>query len=192
MARRGDLGGAEALSTHAVAPILLASTSPQRRVILEQLGIPFDAVAPDYEEHDPPDADPVQLVREHARGKAQSVARGAGERPVLGVDTSVWLDGSVYGKPTNAGDAERMLEELSGKTHTVVSGLCLLTSGWEVLEKMTTDDRLSEIPVIVLSAMAGERPNRAQGLVRKPFALETLVAAIRGCLPDREGAAAPN
>ena len=55
------------MSAHAVAPILLASTSPQRRVILEQLGIPFDAVAPDYEEHDPPDADPVELVREHVR-----------------------------------------------------------------------------------------------------------------------------
>ena len=78
LAGRGDLGGAEAVSAHAVAPILLASTSPQRRVILEQLGIPFDVVAPDYEEHDPPDADPVELVREHARGKARSVARGRG------------------------------------------------------------------------------------------------------------------
>ena len=45
------------MSAHAAAPILLASTSPQRRVILEQLGIPFDVVAPDYEEHDPPDAE---------------------------------------------------------------------------------------------------------------------------------------
>ena len=126
------------MSTHAVAPILLASTSPQRRVILEQLGIPFDSVAPDYEEHDPPDADPVQLVREHALGKARSVARHAGERAVLGVDTSVWLDGSVYGKPANAADAERMLEQLSGKTHTVVSGLCLLTPGWEGVEHEET------------------------------------------------------
>jgi septum formation protein len=126
------------VSAHAVAPILLASTSPQRRMILEQLGIPFDAVAPDYEEHDPPDADPVELVREHARGKARSVASDAGERPVLGVDTSVWLDGSVYGKPADATDAERMLEQLSGNTHTVVSGLCLVTPGWEVVEHSST------------------------------------------------------
>ena len=133
----GDLAGAEAVSSHVAEPILLASTSPQRRVILEQLGIPFDVVAPEYEEHDPPDADPVDLVREHARGKARSVA-AAGERPVLGVDTSVWLEGSLYGKPADATDAERMLERLAGKTHTVVSGLCLRTPGWEVVEHEST------------------------------------------------------
>ena len=54
--------------------LVLASTSPQRRAILEQLRIPFDAVAPAYVEHDPPDADPVSLVRDHAVGKARSVA----------------------------------------------------------------------------------------------------------------------
>ena len=133
------------MSSHVVDPILLASTSPQRRVILEQLGIPFDAVAPDYEEHDPPDADPVQLVREHAVGKARSVAPRAGERPVLGVDTSVWLDGSLYGKPANAADAERMLGQLSGKTHTVVSGLCLLTPAWEVVEHEATSVSFREL-----------------------------------------------
>ena len=133
------------MSAHAAAPILLASTSPQRRIILEQLGIPFDAVAPDYEEHDPPDADPVELVREHARGKATSLAAGAGERPVLGVDTSVWLDGSVYGKPADAADAERMLEQLSGRTHTVVSGLCLITPGWTVVEHASTHVTFREL-----------------------------------------------
>jgi DNA-binding response OmpR family regulator len=66
-----------------------------------------------------------------------------------------------------------------------------MVSGWEVLERMTADDRLADIPVIVLSAMAGERPDRAQGLVRKPFALETLVAAIHGCLPDDDGDGVP-
>jgi septum formation protein len=112
-------------------PILLASTSPQRRSILEQLGLPFDVVAPAYEELDPPDASAVDLVREHARGKARSVAGVAGDRPVLGVDTAVVLDGETYGKPVDAGDAERMLERLAGRTHTVVSGLCLVTPGWE-------------------------------------------------------------
>ena len=68
-------------------PLLLASTSPQRRAILEQLGLPFEVVAPRHEEHDPPDADPVELVRAHAQGKARSVADEAGDRPVLGVDT---------------------------------------------------------------------------------------------------------
>jgi septum formation protein len=115
-------------------PLLLASTSPQRRAILTQLGIPFDVVAPDYVEHDPPEADAEQLVRDHALGKARSVAEQAGDRPVLGVDTTVVLGGRIYAKPKDAGDAERMLEELAGQTHAVVSGLAMITPGWEHVE----------------------------------------------------------
>jgi septum formation protein len=122
------------MSVPPAPPLLLASTSPQRRAILEQLGIPFDVVAPDYEEHDPPEADAERLVRDHALGKARSVAAHAGDRPVLGVDTTVVLGGRIYAKPTDIGDAERMLEELSGKTHAVVSGLALVTPGWEIVD----------------------------------------------------------
>src|SRR5690242_1852120 len=114
-------------------PLLLASTSPQRRAILEQLGLPFDVVAPDYEEHDPPDADPVALVREHARGKAHSVAAEAGDRPVLGVDTTVVCGGRVYAKAEGPEQAAEMLEVFGGNTHEVVSGLCLLSPAWEEL-----------------------------------------------------------
>ena len=115
-------------------PLLLASTSPQRTAILEQLHIPFDVVAPKYEEETSSNADPLQVVREHARAKARSVADIADDRPVVAVDTAVVLEGRIFGKPANASDAEQMLEELSGKTHVVVSGLCLLTPGWEDLE----------------------------------------------------------
>jgi septum formation protein len=126
------------VSVSPAPPLLLASTSPQRSAILEQLGIPFDVVAPDYVEHDPPEADAVELVREHARGKARSVAAQAGDRPVLAVDTAVSLGGRIFGKPTDATDAERMLEALGGETHVVVSGLCLVTPGWEVVEHDST------------------------------------------------------
>jgi septum formation protein len=119
-------------------PFLLASTSPQRRAILEQLGLPFDVVAPSYEEVDPPEGGAVQVVRAHATGKARSVADEADGRPVLGVDTAVVLDGEIYGKPRDASDAERMLERLAGRVHVVVSGLCLLTPGWEVVEHAST------------------------------------------------------
>ena len=104
--------------------LTLASTSPQRRAILEQLGIPFEVVAPTYIEHDPPGLEPAELVREHAEGKAQSVHEKG--RVTLGVDTTVALDGRVYGKPEDDEDATRMLRDLSGRTHMVVSGLCLL------------------------------------------------------------------
>ena len=68
--------------------LLLASTSAQRRAILEQLRIPFEAVAPSYVEHDPLDADPVELVRAHAEGKARSVQRA--DALTLGVDTTAY------------------------------------------------------------------------------------------------------
>ena len=117
-------------------PLVLASTSPQRRAILAQLGIPFEVVAPDYVEDDPPDADPVSLVRGHAVGKARSVHRPG--RATLGVDTTVHLDGRVYGKPADAGEARAMLRELAGRTHVVLSGICLIASSGETVEHAET------------------------------------------------------
>jgi septum formation protein len=133
-----DLEGPQAVSVPPAPPLLLASTSPQRRAILEQLGIPFDVEAPRYEEHNRPDADPVALVTGHALGKARSLAADAGDRPVLGVDTAVALGGRIFGKPADAADAERMLEALAGETHVVVSGLALVTPGWELVEHDAT------------------------------------------------------
>jgi septum formation protein len=138
LARRRDLARPQGVSAPPAPPILLASTSPQRRAIMGQLGIPFEVIAPSYEEHDPPDADPRALVRAHAREKARSVASGAGDRPVLGVDTTVWLDGRVYGKPADAEEAVEMLDALGGRTHLVISGLCLVTPGWEEVEAEET------------------------------------------------------
>jgi septum formation protein len=162
-------------------PLLLASTSPQRREILEQLHIPYDVVAPQYDEETRADADPLQLVREHARGKARSVADVAEDRPVVGVDTAVVLEGRIFGKPANAADAERMLEELSGKTHVVVSGLCLLTPGWEDVEHETTNVAFRELTPRELGiyVATGEWEGRAGG-----YAIQgrgaALVQAIEG------------
>jgi septum formation protein len=117
--------------------LTLASTSPQRRAILGQLRIPFEAVAPDYAEDDPPDADPAELVRRHAEGKARSVH--AAGLVTLGVDTTVVLDGRIYGKAAGDDEAAHMLNELSGRTHTVLSGMCLLGAGEEVVAHELTD-----------------------------------------------------
>jgi septum formation protein len=126
------------MSAPPAPPLVLASTSAQRRAILHQLGIPFEVVAPSYDEHDPPEANAEELVTAHALGKARSVLREAEGRLVLGVDTTVVLGGRIYSKPANAGEAERMLDELSGQTHAVVSGLCLATSAWEVVSTVST------------------------------------------------------
>lgn len=125
------------MSAPPAPPLVLASRSPQRRAILEQLGIPFEVVVPSFEE-EPSGADPVVEVERRAQGKARSVVGAADGRPVLGVDTEVVLDGRVYGKPADESEAEAMLEALSGKTHEVVSGLCLLTPGWEELRHEVT------------------------------------------------------
>ena len=130
VAGRGDLEGPQArVSAPPAPPIILASGSPQRRAILEQLGIPFEVVPPNYQERGD---DPVEL----AAGKARSI--DGGELPVLGVDTEVLVDGEALGKPAGPGEAEAMLERLSGRTHEVVSGLCLRTASWEELHGETT------------------------------------------------------
>ncbi len=163
------------MSTPPAAPLLLASTSPQRRAILTQLGIPFDVVAPQYEEHDPPEADATALVCEHARGKAASVAGEAGGRPVLGVDTTVVLDGRIHAKPADAGAAERMLGELAGRTHAVVSGLCLIAPGWEVVEAAVTLVTFRALMPrdLGLYVASGEWEGRAGG-----YAIQGLGAAL--------------
>jgi nucleoside triphosphate pyrophosphatase len=158
MAGRGDVEGAQArVSSSPAPPILLASTSPQRRAILEQLRIPFDVVRPRYEEHDPPDANPVELVRAHAEGKARSVADEAGDRPVLGVDTTVVCGGRIYGKAGGPEDAAAMLEALGGTTHEVVSGVCLLTSAWEELHTETTRVTFRPLAARDIAAYVGSR-----------------------------------
>lgn len=124
MADGGDLGSAPA------SPLILASTSPQRRAILTQLRIPFEVVAPDYDEV--PGTSPL----ERAAGKARSV--DGGDAPVLGVDTEVIFGGELLGKPANAAEAEAMLESLSGRTHEVCSGLCLRSPAWEELHTEST------------------------------------------------------
>lgn len=176
------MGGPEAMSAPPAPPLLLASTSPQRREILEQLGIPFEVVAPRYEEVEPAEADAVELVREHARAKAVSVADEAGERPLLAVDTAVVLDGRIYRKPRDAGEAEAMLEALGGRTHVVVSGLCLRTAAWEVVEHDATRVTFRPLAPRDLAAYvaSGEWEGRAGA-----YAIQGLGAAlVRGIEGD--------
>ncbi|MDP1847748.1 MAG: nucleoside triphosphate pyrophosphatase [Solirubrobacteraceae bacterium] len=107
-------------------PLILASRSPQRRAILEQLGIAFEVVVADVAEIAA--GDPVEVACANARAKAAAVARRRPEATVLGVDTVVALDGEIYGKPASAAAARETLKRLSGRTHEVISGIALLDS----------------------------------------------------------------
>ena len=153
-------------------PLILASTSPQRRAILEQLRIPFEVVAPHYVELG---EDPL----EHAAGKARSVDGGGS--PVLGVDTIVVGDGVVLGKPGDATEAEAMLERLGGRTHEVVSGLCLLTAAWEELHREVTRVTFRQLTPRDLAAYvaSGEWEGRAGAYAIQGFGA-SLVERIEG------------
>jgi septum formation protein len=99
--------------------LTLASGSPQRRAILEQLGVRFSIEVPGVEEL--AEGDARELVLENARRKARAVDGAL----VLGVDTAVVLDGRALGKPRDAAQAEDFLRRLSGREHEVMSGMAL-------------------------------------------------------------------
>jgi septum formation protein len=109
------------------APLVLASSSPQRRAILEQLGIAFEVCPVDVDELS--DGEPHEVARANALAKARAGALLRPGATVLGADTIVVCDGAILGKPASETEAGSMLERLSGRSHAVVSGLALIGSG---------------------------------------------------------------
>lgn len=110
---------------------ILASGSPRRRELLEMLGVPNLTIRPAKgPERATPGAGPEQTVRELALHKAQEVAQTcAPEDIVIAADTIVYLDGVILGKPKDTADAARMLAALSGRAHTVYTGVAVLRGG---------------------------------------------------------------
>lgn len=110
-----------------VAPprLILASASPRRRELLAQLGVAFTVVVADVTEHEDPSSDPRQMVAHNAALKADWVAARHPEAWVLGADTTVFVDDVVLNKPRDLSDARAMLRRLSGRAHTVFTGLAL-------------------------------------------------------------------
>ncbi len=141
------------------APLVLASGSPQRRAILEQLGIEFRAVAPAVEELS--EGSPEWLVTENARCKAEAV-----EGPlVLGVDTTVALDGRTYGKPPDRDAAGEVLGALSGHEHEVWSGIALREGGEVAVRSVRTLVRFRRLSAVEIDwyLATGEWRERAGG-----------------------------
>jgi septum formation protein len=102
--------------------LTLASRSPQRRAILEQIGVSFEVRATDVDELAA--GPPEEVALENAYRKAAAV--GPGAAPVLGVDTIVSVGATIYGKPADRAAAAQTLRALSGRRHAVISGLCLI------------------------------------------------------------------
>lgn len=121
--------------------LILASNSPRRRELLRRAGFEFEVRPSKVEEVARPDESAEEFARRAAREKALDVAASSPPQSlVLGADTVVVVDGEILGKPASREDAARMLRRLSGRTHRVITGVCLAQapSGVEVLEHATT------------------------------------------------------
>ncbi|HVU17281.1 MAG TPA: Maf family protein [Candidatus Didemnitutus sp.] len=105
--------------------LILASASPRRRELLGQLGVPFEVIPADVRENEDPAAEPHAVVLANAALKADWVAARHPEAAVLGADTTVFIDRTVLNKPRDLDEARAMLRRLSGRTHTVFTGLAL-------------------------------------------------------------------
>jgi len=106
--------------------LILASASPRRAELLRAAGIQFDVLPADIDESVLPGESAEHHVRRLAEAKACAVLPRAGGRPVLSADTVVVVAGEILGKPADDGDARRMLRLLSGRSHEVMTGICLL------------------------------------------------------------------
>ena len=103
--------------------LILASASPRRRELLGELGVPFDVVVADVVEHEEITTDPRVMVAHNAALKADWVSARHPEALVLGADTTVFIENHALNKPRDQQEAREMLRRLSGRTHTVFTGL---------------------------------------------------------------------
>jgi nucleoside triphosphate pyrophosphatase len=109
--------------------LVLASASPRRRQLLAWLGIPFEVDEAELDETPVPRETATEMVRRLARAKGIAVAARRREAWLLAADTTVELDGTLFGKPTDRDDAARMLRRLAGREHRVATGFALLAPG---------------------------------------------------------------
>jgi septum formation protein len=168
--------------------LVLASASPRRQELLARLGIAFTVVPSDIpEEH--PAAPPADAIAAVALAKARAVAlRLSSDAVVLGADTEVVLDGRLLGKPRDAADAVRILRELRGRAHEVITGVALVARGGEEATSVTTRVTMRDYdtPEIEAYVATGEPIDKAgaygvQGLGAR------LVARVDGCLTNVVG-----
>ncbi len=114
--------------------ILLASTSPRRKDLLQLLRIPFEVIPPDFPEAIRSDQAPLDQAKAFALGKARSVAFRFPDRLVLGSDTLIEVEGDILGKPKAPGEARRMLRRLAGRPHLIHTAIALVRASKELEE----------------------------------------------------------
>jgi septum formation protein len=125
--------------------IILASGSPRRAEILNSVGWAFTKDVPDIDETELPGETPEAYVRRLAKTKGKTVAARYPREIVLAADTTVVIDGTIIGKPTDLADARRMLKMLSGKRHEVLTGVALVKNGTAEVAMQRTGVKFAEL-----------------------------------------------
>lgn len=197
--------------------LILASASPRRRELLTQAGFTFEVLPADVPEVRESGEDAIRFVTRLARQKAEAVAVRQAELAgplasnddtiILGADTVVVVDGELLGKPQDAADAARMLRLLSGRTHQVITGVCLVKgrerqtaaevtfvrfvtlSDEEIESYVATGDPLDKAGAYAIQGRAGRWVPRIQGcyfnVVGLPLALvSSMIEAMQGSTPS--------
>ena len=128
--------------------LILASTSPRRREILELLGLPFEVIAPGFDELASSDRPVEDEVLDFALGKAASVARDNPNSIVIGSDTMILVNAKKVGKPDGIADAKQILRSLSGKTHRIFTSVAIVDGsggpGLRIVEEVSV--RMRDYP----------------------------------------------
>jgi septum formation protein len=164
--------------------LILASTSPRRAQILKEAGLTFSVLSSAVDETPLQEEIPQQLVQRLADAKAELVAaRTIGPAIVIAADTVVTLDGNILGKPKSTEDARRMLEQLSGRTHAVLTGVSVIRlpdmerrqfvestlvhfdqiSGEEILRYLATEEPYDKAGAYAIQGRAGRYIPRIEG-----------------------------
>lgn len=140
--------------TQATPRLILASTSPRRKELLSTLGLEFETVASPAEELHDPTISVSQLCQQNALRKAEVVAERFPRAIVIGADTLVAMDGHLFGKPASVAEAEEMLQALQGRTHQVVTGVCLLHKAGGVKETFSAQTEVTFRPLTTAQVRA--------------------------------------
>ncbi len=127
--------------------IVLASQSPRRIDLLRSVGLEFEIYPPQFDEKPMPGFSPVDYVRHNASEKAHWVAKHVEHDLVIAADTVVTLNDHIFEKPAGHSDAQSMLKQLSGRSHEVITGFCLLTPDEKIIDHELTRVTFYELSV---------------------------------------------
>jgi septum formation protein len=169
--------------------IVLASSSPRREKLLRKIGCDFKVMISDIIEDNAKNIPPVQLAVFHARAKALDVAaKNEPDDVVIGADTIVVMEGQVYGKPVDKTDACRMLGELAGKVHEVITGVALAAKGQVWTDYSITQVKIRQLTVSEIEkyVATGEPLDKAGAYAIQGMGA-LLVEGITGCYTNVVG-----